>query len=75
MHQKGQKNNFCDVTKVENFDKKCLTLSKKKQKSPFKHFRFDKAKSPVKVLTGFKTIECQILFEFLNYENVVNYYA
>jgi hypothetical protein len=24
--------------KVENLDKKCLTLSKKNQKSPFKHF-------------------------------------
>jgi hypothetical protein len=27
---------FCDVTKVENFDKKCLTLSKGNQKSLFK---------------------------------------
>jgi hypothetical protein len=25
---------FCDVTKVENFDKKCLSLSKNNQKSP-----------------------------------------
>jgi hypothetical protein len=37
----------CDVTKVENFDKKCLTLSKKKQKIPFKYFRLGKSKSPV----------------------------
>jgi hypothetical protein len=33
---------FCDVTKVENFDKKFLILSKKKQISPFKHFRHGK---------------------------------
>jgi hypothetical protein len=41
---------FCDITKVENFDKKCLTLSKENQKSPFKHIRFGKSKSPVKGL-------------------------
>jgi hypothetical protein len=41
---------FCDVTKVENFDKKCLTLSKENQKSPFKHIRFGRSKSPVKGL-------------------------
>jgi hypothetical protein len=35
MHQKVQKTLFF----VEYFDKKCLTLSKKNQKSPFKHFR------------------------------------
>jgi hypothetical protein len=29
---------FYDVTKVENFDKKCLTLSKKNNKSPFNIF-------------------------------------
>jgi hypothetical protein len=40
-----QKHFFCDVTKVENFDKKCLTLSKKNKKSPFK--RFGRSKSPV----------------------------
>jgi hypothetical protein len=42
---------FCDVTKVENFDKKCLTLSKKNKKSPFKHIRFGRSKSTVKGLT------------------------
>jgi hypothetical protein len=26
---------FCDVTKVENFDKKCLTLSKKNKKRTY----------------------------------------
>jgi hypothetical protein len=36
---------------VENFDKKCLTLSKKNQKSQFKHFRFDISKSPLKRLS------------------------
>jgi hypothetical protein len=41
---------FCDVTKVENFDKKCRTLSKKNKKSPFKHIRFGRSKSPVKGL-------------------------
>jgi hypothetical protein len=51
MLQKVQKNIFfCDVTKVENFDKKCLTLSKKNKKSPFKHFCFGRSKSPVKGL-------------------------
>jgi hypothetical protein len=44
MHQKVQKPYFCDVTKVGNFDKKCLTLSEKTQKSPFNHFRFGKSK-------------------------------
>jgi hypothetical protein len=50
MHQKVQKNHFfCDVTKVLiNIDKKCLTLSKKNQKSPFEHFCFGGSKSPVK---------------------------
>jgi hypothetical protein len=42
---------FCDVTKVENFDKKCLTLSKKNNKSPFKHIRFGRSKSLVKGLS------------------------
>jgi hypothetical protein len=37
-----------DVTKVENFDKKCPSLSKENQKSPFKHIRFGRSKSPVK---------------------------
>jgi hypothetical protein len=41
---------ICDVTKVENFDKKCLNLSKDNQKSPFKHIRFGRSKSPVKGL-------------------------
>jgi hypothetical protein len=41
---------FCDFTKVENFDKKCLTLSKKNQKSPLKHFLFGRSKSSVKGL-------------------------
>jgi hypothetical protein len=35
---------FCDVTKVENFDKKCLTLSKKNKKRPLKHIRFGRSK-------------------------------
>jgi hypothetical protein len=52
MHQTMQKYFFCDVTKFENFDKKCLTLTKKNQKSPFKNFRFGGSKSPVK---GIKT--------------------
>jgi hypothetical protein len=30
-----KKHFFCDETRVENFDKKCLTLSKENQKSPF----------------------------------------
>jgi hypothetical protein len=47
------------VTKVENFDKKCLTLSKENQKSPFKHIRFGKSKSPVK---GLKRIIIYKLF-------------
>jgi hypothetical protein len=41
---------FCDVTKVENFDEKFLTLSKENQKSQFKHIRFGRSKSPVKRL-------------------------
>jgi hypothetical protein len=41
---------FCDVTKVENFDKKCLNLSKENQKSPFKQICFGRSKSPVKGL-------------------------
>jgi hypothetical protein len=41
---------YCNVIKVENFDKKCLTLSKKNQKSPFKNVRFGMSKSPVKEL-------------------------
>jgi hypothetical protein len=40
-HLKVQKKIFCDVNKFEYFDKKCLTLSKKNQKSPCKHFRFE----------------------------------
>jgi hypothetical protein len=51
MLQKVQKKTFfCDVTKVENFDKKCLTLSKKNKKSPFKQIRFGRSKSPEKGL-------------------------
>jgi hypothetical protein len=46
MLQKVQKTLFCDVTKVENFDKKCLTLSKKNKKSQFKHIRFGYIKIP-----------------------------
>jgi hypothetical protein len=48
---------FCDVTKIENFDKKYLTLSKKNKKSPFKHIRFNRSKSPViglRVLQAFQ---------------------
>jgi hypothetical protein len=44
MHQK------VDVKKVDNFDKKFLTLSKENQKSSFKHIRFGRSKSPVKGL-------------------------
>jgi hypothetical protein len=40
-----------NVTKVENFDKKCLTLSKENQKSPFQHICFGTSKSPVKGLS------------------------
>jgi hypothetical protein len=50
MHQKLQKPLFCDVTEVENFVKKRLTLAKKNQKCPFKHVRFGRSKSPVKSL-------------------------
>jgi hypothetical protein len=42
---------FSDVTKFENFDKKCLTLSKENKKSPFKHICFGRSKSPVKGLS------------------------
>jgi hypothetical protein len=42
---------FCEVTKVENFYKKCLTLSKENQKSLFKHICFGRSKSPVKRLS------------------------
>jgi hypothetical protein len=43
---------FCDVTKVENIDKKFLPLSKKNKQSSSKHIRFGRSKSPV---TGLKT--------------------
>jgi hypothetical protein len=49
-NRKCKKHFFCDVTKVENFDKKCITLSKKNKQSPFKHIRFGRSKSPVKGL-------------------------
>jgi hypothetical protein len=51
MHQKKQNKLFCDVTKNENFDRKCLTLSKENQKSPLKHIRFGRSKFPVQGLT------------------------
>jgi hypothetical protein len=51
--RKCKKHFFCDITKVENFDKKGLTLSKENQKSPFTHIRFGKSKSPVKGLREF----------------------
>jgi hypothetical protein len=54
--ESAKKNPFCDLTKVENLDKKDLTLSKKNQKSPLKHFRLGKSKSPVKGLS----ILCEI---------------
>jgi hypothetical protein len=64
MNQKVQKNVFfCDVTKVENFDKKCLTLSKKNQKSPFKHFRF--GRSPVKGLTSLDFSQVKACFKVI----------
>jgi hypothetical protein len=37
MHQKVQKTLFGDVIEVEKFDKKCLSFSKKNQKSSFKY--------------------------------------
>jgi hypothetical protein len=43
--ESAKKTSFCDVTKVKNFDKKCLTLSNENQKSPFKHIRFGRSKS------------------------------
>jgi hypothetical protein len=43
---------FCDVTKFENFDKKCLTLSKENQKSQFKHICLGRSKSPGKGLSN-----------------------
>jgi hypothetical protein len=59
MHQKAQKTLFCDVTKVENFDKKWLTLSKENQKSPLKHIRFGRSKSPMKGLMKKKSRICK----------------
>jgi hypothetical protein len=47
---------FCDVTKVENFDKKCLILSKENQKSPFKHIRFGRSKPHSERVKKFKNI-------------------
>jgi hypothetical protein len=43
MHQKVQET-------FENFDKKCLTLSKENLKSLFKHLHFGRSKSRVKGL-------------------------
>jgi hypothetical protein len=43
---------FCDVTKVKNFDKKCLTLSKENRKSPYQHICLGRPKSPVKGLSN-----------------------
>jgi hypothetical protein len=52
MFQKVQKTLFFVTSpNLKNFDKKCLTLSKKNKKSPFKHIRFGRSKSPVKGLT------------------------
>jgi transposase len=48
--ESAKNNFFCDATKVENVDKKCLTLSKGNQEGPFKHIRFVRSKSPVKGL-------------------------
>jgi hypothetical protein len=49
MHQKVKKTRI--VIKVENFDKnKTFFINPKNQKSPFKHFRFDMSKSPMKRL-------------------------
>jgi hypothetical protein len=48
---------FYDVTKAENFDKKCLTLQKKNLKSPFKHFCFGRSKSSVKGLGIWNLLE------------------
>jgi hypothetical protein len=45
---------FCEVPKVENFDKKCLTLSKENQNSAFKHIRFCRSESLVKGLSKLK---------------------
>jgi hypothetical protein len=46
VSESGKNNFFYDVIKAENYDKKCLTLSKKNQKSPFEHFRFGKSNPP-----------------------------
>jgi hypothetical protein len=48
MRSKVQKTLFCDVTKIENFDKKCFTLSKE---GPFKQFCLGRSKFPVKGLS------------------------
>jgi hypothetical protein len=50
VEQHYTKKKICDITKVENFDKICRTLSKENQKSPFKHVRFGSSKSQVKRL-------------------------
>jgi hypothetical protein len=57
-----------NVTKVDNFDKNCITLSKENQESPFKHIRFGRSTSPVKVKkkTCFKISH----FFFSNFTNV-----
>jgi hypothetical protein len=52
---------FCEVTKLENFDKNYL-LSKKNQKFPFEHFRFSRSKSPMKGLS-FKVFKIRLINE------------
>jgi hypothetical protein len=47
VSESAKKTFFCDVTKVEIFDKNCLTLLKENHKSPFKHICFGRSKSPV----------------------------
>jgi hypothetical protein len=53
MHQKVQKHFFCDI-KVENFDKKCLTLSKKTRKLHLNIFAsIDQIPSWIKEFQGY----------------------
>jgi hypothetical protein len=72
MHQKVQKTNLFvkSPKKVENFDKKCLTLLKENQKSPFKQIRFGKSKFSVKGLI-YGTL-LKLFYIFVNYSITSN---
>jgi hypothetical protein len=57
---------------IGDYDKKCLTLSKENQKSPFKHIRFGRSKSQVKGLMQVccripVTIEMRIYFVLISF--------